>query len=89
MATTEQPTSSHNSSPSPSGATDFGANEWLVEDMYERFLADPGSVDAAWHDFFADYRPGRGTAGGNGNGSGQCGRRRSKATHRTVRNAPD
>jgi len=59
VATTEQPTSSHNSSPSPSAATDFGANEWLVEDMYERFLADPDSVDAAWHEFFADYRPGR------------------------------
>ncbi|WP_414636082.1 multifunctional oxoglutarate decarboxylase/oxoglutarate dehydrogenase thiamine pyrophosphate-binding subunit/dihydrolipoyllysine-residue succinyltransferase subunit [Actinophytocola sp.] len=25
--------------------------------MYERFLADPASVDAAWHDFFADYKP--------------------------------
>ncbi|HKC27999.1 MAG TPA: multifunctional oxoglutarate decarboxylase/oxoglutarate dehydrogenase thiamine pyrophosphate-binding subunit/dihydrolipoyllysine-residue succinyltransferase subunit, partial [Jatrophihabitans sp.] len=36
---------------------DFGANEWLVEDMYERYLADPNSVDEAWHDFFADYRP--------------------------------
>jgi 2-oxoglutarate dehydrogenase E1 component len=46
---TEQPTTSDLSS--------FGANEWLVEDMYERYLADPSSVDAAWHDFFADYRP--------------------------------
>ena len=36
---------------------DFGTNEWLVEDMYERYLSDPGSVDEAWHDFFADYRP--------------------------------
>ncbi|MFL6130374.1 MAG: multifunctional oxoglutarate decarboxylase/oxoglutarate dehydrogenase thiamine pyrophosphate-binding subunit/dihydrolipoyllysine-residue succinyltransferase subunit, partial [Mycobacteriales bacterium] len=26
--------------------------------MYERFLADPDSVDAAWHDFFTDYTPG-------------------------------
>src|SRR5690348_16466328 len=25
--------------------------------MYERYLADPKCVDAAWHDFFADYRP--------------------------------
>ena len=43
------------------GSADFGANEWLVEDMYERYLNDPNSVDAAWHDFFADYRssPGR------------------------------
>src|SRR3954452_5256183 len=54
VATTE-PTSTDN----PSHLGDFGANEWLVEDMYERFLTDPDSVDAAWHDFFADYRPGR------------------------------
>ncbi|WP_245931167.1 multifunctional oxoglutarate decarboxylase/oxoglutarate dehydrogenase thiamine pyrophosphate-binding subunit/dihydrolipoyllysine-residue succinyltransferase subunit [Actinokineospora auranticolor] len=25
--------------------------------MYEQFLADPSSVDPAWHDFFADYKP--------------------------------
>src|SRR3954452_11983403 len=36
---------------------DFGPNEWIVEDMYQRYLADPASVDAAWHDFFADYKP--------------------------------
>ncbi|WP_041837147.1 multifunctional oxoglutarate decarboxylase/oxoglutarate dehydrogenase thiamine pyrophosphate-binding subunit/dihydrolipoyllysine-residue succinyltransferase subunit [Actinosynnema mirum] len=24
--------------------------------MYEQFLADPSSVDPAWHDFFADYK---------------------------------
>jgi multifunctional 2-oxoglutarate metabolism enzyme len=35
----------------------FGPNEWLVEEMYQRYLADPSSVDPAWHDFFADYRP--------------------------------
>lgn len=35
----------------------FGPNEWLVEDMYQRYLADPASVDPAWHDFFLDYRP--------------------------------
>jgi multifunctional 2-oxoglutarate metabolism enzyme len=46
---------------------DFGTNEWLVEDMYERFLSDPGSVDEAWHDFFADYRPT--SANGAGRGS--------------------
>ena len=26
-------------------AADFGANEWLVEEMYDRFQADPSSVD--------------------------------------------
>jgi 2-oxoglutarate dehydrogenase E1 component len=53
VATTEQPASTE----TPSNLGDFGANEWLVEDMYERYLADPNSVDAAWHDFFDDYRP--------------------------------
>ncbi|XTZ14869.1 multifunctional oxoglutarate decarboxylase/oxoglutarate dehydrogenase thiamine pyrophosphate-binding subunit/dihydrolipoyllysine-residue succinyltransferase subunit [Micromonospora echinospora] len=38
----------------------FGPNEWIVEEMYQRYLADPNSVDSAWHDFFADYRPGPG-----------------------------
>jgi 2-oxoglutarate decarboxylase len=46
---------STNSSDNPLAG--FGPNEWLVEDMYQRFLADPSSVDPAWHDFFADYRP--------------------------------
>ncbi|HEY2795228.1 MAG TPA: multifunctional oxoglutarate decarboxylase/oxoglutarate dehydrogenase thiamine pyrophosphate-binding subunit/dihydrolipoyllysine-residue succinyltransferase subunit, partial [Micromonosporaceae bacterium] len=36
---------------------DFGPNEWIVDDMYQRYLADPTSVDAAWHEFFADYKP--------------------------------
>ncbi|HEU5473790.1 MAG TPA: multifunctional oxoglutarate decarboxylase/oxoglutarate dehydrogenase thiamine pyrophosphate-binding subunit/dihydrolipoyllysine-residue succinyltransferase subunit [Actinophytocola sp.] len=40
-----------------SPASQFGPNEWLVEEMYEQFLADPSSVDPAWHDFFADYKP--------------------------------
>ena len=33
----------------------FGTNEWLVDEMYQRFLVDPNSVDKAWHEFFADY----------------------------------
>ena len=35
----------------------FGTNEWLVEEMYQRFLDNPETVDPAWHEFFADYRP--------------------------------
>jgi 2-oxoglutarate dehydrogenase E1 component len=42
----------------PGHPGDFGANEWLVEEIYERYLRDPASVDAAWHDFFADFKPG-------------------------------
>ena len=33
----------------------FGANSWLVEEMYERFVADPGAVSESWQEFFADY----------------------------------
>ena len=39
------------------GTGAFGPNAWLVEDMYERYLADPASVSASWQEFFADYRP--------------------------------
>ncbi|MBL6277560.1 multifunctional oxoglutarate decarboxylase/oxoglutarate dehydrogenase thiamine pyrophosphate-binding subunit/dihydrolipoyllysine-residue succinyltransferase subunit [Micromonospora fiedleri] len=49
----------------------FGPNEWVVEEMYQRYLADPSSVDPAWHDFFADYRPGPGAAKGDGEGAGR------------------
>ena len=34
---------------------DFGANSWLVEEMYERFVLDPTSVSESWQEFFADY----------------------------------
>lgn len=42
-------------------ASGFGANEWLVDEIYQQYLQDPNSVDRAWWDFFADYKPG-GTA---------------------------
>jgi 2-oxoglutarate dehydrogenase complex dehydrogenase (E1) component-like enzyme len=35
---------------------DFGANSWLVEEMYEQFRADPSSVTEPWREFFSDYR---------------------------------
>ncbi|MBA2739669.1 MAG: hypothetical protein H0U47_08420, partial [Nocardioidaceae bacterium] len=34
--------------------TDFGTNEWLVEEMYDRYSRDPDSVDRAWLEFFQD-----------------------------------
>ena len=34
----------------------FGTNAWLVEEMYESYLADPQSVSESWREFFADYR---------------------------------
>ncbi|MFZ0170597.1 MAG: multifunctional oxoglutarate decarboxylase/oxoglutarate dehydrogenase thiamine pyrophosphate-binding subunit/dihydrolipoyllysine-residue succinyltransferase subunit [Acidimicrobiales bacterium] len=34
----------------------YGPNAWLVEEMYEAYLADPNSVSESWQEFFADYR---------------------------------
>jgi 2-oxoglutarate dehydrogenase E1 component len=45
---------------------DFGANDWLVEEMYERYQSDPSSVTAEWIEFFKTYSPttqGTATAG--------------------------
>ena len=35
----------------------FGPNEWLVDEIYQQFLADRESVDPAWWDFFEGYAP--------------------------------
>ncbi|MDK1476480.1 multifunctional oxoglutarate decarboxylase/oxoglutarate dehydrogenase thiamine pyrophosphate-binding subunit/dihydrolipoyllysine-residue succinyltransferase subunit [Streptomyces sp. 549] len=40
----------------------FGPNEWLVDEIYQQYLQDPNSVDRAWWDFFADYKPGKTTS---------------------------
>src|SRR6266404_6835546 len=65
-AEVREPEGPHQSGPPRSGSAqsgsaqqpaDFGANEWLVEELYQRYLADPGSVDRAWWSFFADYQP--------------------------------
>jgi 2-oxoglutarate decarboxylase len=34
----------------------FGPNAWLVDDLYDRFLADPTSVAESWREFFNDYQ---------------------------------
>ncbi len=34
----------------------IGPNAWLVDEMYEQYLADPSSVSESWRDFFADYQ---------------------------------
>ncbi len=39
------------------GSGAFGPNAWLVEDMYDRYRADPTSVSESWREFFTDYRP--------------------------------
>jgi 2-oxoglutarate decarboxylase len=89
------------SSPRPSTAssssvTGFGTNEWLVEEMYQQYLADPSSVDQAWHEFFADYRPGSPVGGGDrkepgssGNGTGGQPAAKVTATTATSYSSPD
>ncbi|MYS66892.1 hypothetical protein GTW66_23620, partial [Streptomyces sp. SID5473] len=44
--------------PGQGPAAAFGANEWLVDEIYQQYLQDRDSVDRAWWDFFADYKPG-------------------------------
>ncbi|MBI3428963.1 MAG: multifunctional oxoglutarate decarboxylase/oxoglutarate dehydrogenase thiamine pyrophosphate-binding subunit/dihydrolipoyllysine-residue succinyltransferase subunit [Actinobacteria bacterium] len=38
-------------------AEQFGANEWLVDEMYQQYLEDPKSVDATWATLFAKVSP--------------------------------
>ncbi|MEY3588672.1 MAG: multifunctional 2-oxoglutarate metabolism enzyme, partial [Actinomycetota bacterium] len=45
---------------------DFGANSWLVEEMYEQFRNDPASVSDAWREFFSDYKSMLGNGSSNG-----------------------
>ena len=42
--------------PPRSAETPIGQNAWLIEEMYDRYRADPGSVSTGWQDFFADYQ---------------------------------
>lgn len=39
--------------PEQTRTPDFGANEWLVDEMYDQYLADPASVEPVWRQFFA------------------------------------
>lgn len=49
-------------SESDSARAVFGANEWLVDELYEQYLKDKDAVDPAWWDFFEGYKPGDGAA---------------------------
>ncbi|MGZ4494934.1 MAG: 2-oxo acid dehydrogenase subunit E2, partial [Nocardioides sp.] len=55
--------SSEGTTPIDNPLAAFGANEWLVDEMYERYQQDPNSVDKAWWTFFKDYTPGEQRAG--------------------------
>ena len=44
---------------------DLGPNSGLIEEMYRRYVENPGSVAETWREFFADYKP-LGATDGNG-----------------------
>ncbi|WP_369637878.1 hypothetical protein, partial [Nocardia sp. JMUB6875] len=49
-----------------SSSTDqFGQNQWLVDEMYQKYKQDPSSVDESWHEFLADYTPENTSESGN------------------------
>ncbi len=52
-------------SPTSTPEADFGANDWLLEEMYEQYTADPSSVDATWAEYFKSHG-----APGSGDGNG-------------------
>ena len=35
----------------------YGANTAFIEDLYERYRANPESVSTSWREFFRDPRP--------------------------------
>ena len=49
----------------------FGANEWLVDEMYEQYKRDPDSVDKAWWAFFKERSAREQGAGTSGDGATQ------------------
>ncbi|MBF6174540.1 multifunctional oxoglutarate decarboxylase/oxoglutarate dehydrogenase thiamine pyrophosphate-binding subunit/dihydrolipoyllysine-residue succinyltransferase subunit [Nocardia blacklockiae] len=53
-----------------SSTSQFGQNQWLVDEMYQKYKQDPSSVDESWHEFLADYTP---ESTGDTNSSGRVG----------------
>ena len=60
-----------------SSTPDFGTNQWLVEEMYDRYQEDPTSVDASWVTFFE-----------NGNVPSDNGRPAPEPTHKKTEPEP-
>ena len=52
--------SGHRAIQKPNSLSAFGTNDWLVDEMYEKYLQDPNSVDKAWWAVgdFKGYTPG-------------------------------
>ena len=48
------PTTTLNGVTTTSDGSGFGANSWLVEEMYEQYADDPDSVSESWRELFAN-----------------------------------
>ncbi|MCC2033470.1 multifunctional oxoglutarate decarboxylase/oxoglutarate dehydrogenase thiamine pyrophosphate-binding subunit/dihydrolipoyllysine-residue succinyltransferase subunit [Microbacterium allomyrinae] len=59
---------------------EFGANEWLVDELYEQFKIDRNSVDKAWWPTLEAYHPVAGTTGAPPAGTSAPGAPVSEAT---------
>jgi 2-oxoglutarate dehydrogenase E1 component len=73
---------------------EFGANEWLVDEMYERYQEDPNSVDRTWWEFFRargdEPRQGRpaSKAASDGKSSGTAAKSPAQAPAKEAAKAP-
>ncbi|GAB2883813.1 multifunctional oxoglutarate decarboxylase/oxoglutarate dehydrogenase thiamine pyrophosphate-binding subunit/dihydrolipoyllysine-residue succinyltransferase subunit [Nocardioides pacificus] len=67
---------------------DFGANEWLVDEMFEQFSKDPDSVDPVWAKYFAANGDPSRTAG-NGSTAAQPAPAPAKAQEKAPEKAPE
>ncbi|MCU1639644.1 MAG: multifunctional oxoglutarate decarboxylase/oxoglutarate dehydrogenase thiamine [Microbacteriaceae bacterium] len=43
--------------PEDGSSSEFGANEWLVDEMYELYVADKNSVEKSWWPILENYHP--------------------------------
>ncbi|WP_188677431.1 multifunctional oxoglutarate decarboxylase/oxoglutarate dehydrogenase thiamine pyrophosphate-binding subunit/dihydrolipoyllysine-residue succinyltransferase subunit [Subtercola lobariae] len=43
-----------------SSSGEFGANEWLVDELYEQYVVDKNSVDQSWWSILEHYKPSSG-----------------------------
>ncbi|MBZ5736535.1 multifunctional oxoglutarate decarboxylase/oxoglutarate dehydrogenase thiamine pyrophosphate-binding subunit/dihydrolipoyllysine-residue succinyltransferase subunit [Nocardioides mangrovi] len=75
--------------------TDFGANEWLVEEMFDQYQRDPGSVDPTWVKYFQANGKGGGTStngasngASNGSSNGASAATEAKAPAKAPEKAP-
>jgi multifunctional 2-oxoglutarate metabolism enzyme len=49
--------SSHVTGVEDGASSEFGANEWLVDEMYEKYLVDKDSVEKTWWPILEAYKP--------------------------------